>query len=103
MILKPMFGMKALYLDGKFYFCFATKQNPWRGLLVATERTQHEALIADFPALSPHPILPKWLYLPESSGTFERDATALVRLAKKRDPRLGIIPPPKSRAISRNS
>lgn len=92
-VLRPMFGGKSLYLDGKLMLYFAAKDEPWRGLLVCTDRTQHAALIADFPDLVSHPILPKWLYLPESAETFERQATRLVALARRRDARIGVSPP----------
>ena len=92
-VLRPMFGGKSVYLDGKLMLYFAAKDEPWRGLLVCTDRTQHAALIADFPDLVSHPILPKWLYLPESAETFERQATRLVALARRRDARIGVSPP----------
>jgi hypothetical protein len=94
---RAMFGTQAVYLDGKLMFCFATKGEPWRGVLVATERAHHAALLADFPALTPHPVLPKWLYLRESLDAFERTAERLVALARRRDPRLGVLPQPKRR------
>lgn len=91
-VLRTMFGAKAVYLDGRNVLCFCDGDEPWRGLLVPTDRAHHDALRAQFPALSPHPILGKWLYLPESADSFERDATALVRLARARDLRVGITP-----------
>ncbi|QYM80209.1 hypothetical protein K0B96_06225 [Horticoccus luteus] len=94
-VLRSMFGTKAVYLDGKMMLCFSAGEEPWRGLLACTDRTRHEALVAEFPSLAPHAILPKWLYLPESTDTFERTAAALVNLVRRRDPRLGIIPSPK--------
>lgn len=91
-VLRAMFGAKAVYLGGRMVLCFCAGEEPWRGLLVCTDRTRHAALLADFPALSPHPILPKWLYLPEAGASFESDATRLVALARQRDPRIGIEP-----------
>ncbi len=91
-LLRSMFGAKAVYLDGRMVLCFSSGAEPWNGMLVCTERSHHESLVADFPALSPHPILPKWLYLSDSADGFDRWAEALVSLAKKRDPRVGIIP-----------
>ena len=85
-----MFGAKAAYLGGRMMLCFAAREDPWRGVLVCTDQARHAALTADFPELTPHPVLPKWLYLPESIGSFERMAVQLVRLARARDPRLGI-------------
>jgi len=78
-------------------FCFCARDEPWRGVLVGTDQARHAALQAEFPELTPHPILPKWLYLPETSDHFERTAARLVALARRRDPRIGIIPKPRKR------
>lgn len=96
-VLRSMFGAKAAYLGGRMMLCFCASEEPWRGVLVCTDRTRHAALLADFPTLLPHPILPKWLYLPESVTSFESDAMRLVALARRRDPRLGIEPGPKKK------
>lgn len=102
-VLRTMFGTKALYLDGKLMFCFAAKQEPWSGVLVATDRQHHPSLMTELPVLTPHPILSKWLYLSVSSDSFEREAGHLIRLAKRRDERLGIVPPPRKRRPPRSS
>ena len=94
-VLRPMFGGKAAYLDGRLVLYFTAKEEPWRGVLVGTERERQTSLIAEFPRLAPHPVLPKWLYLPESADGFERTAERLVALSRRRDPRIGILPPPK--------
>lgn len=91
-VLRTMFGAKAAYLDGKLALCFCDGEEPWRGLLVCTDRARHAALTAEFPELTPHQILPKWLYLPESADVFERSATLIVSLARHRDPRIGVAP-----------
>jgi len=96
-VLRAMFGTKAVYLDGKLMFCFATKNEPWSGVLVATDRSHHASLIAEIPGLAPHPVLPKWLYLSEAADSFDREAEYLMRLAQRRDGRLGVVPPPKKR------
>ncbi|MEI6108252.1 MAG: hypothetical protein WCR49_14735 [Opitutae bacterium] len=98
-VLRSMFGGKSVYLDGKLMLYFAAKAEPWRGLLVCTDRPHHAALVADFAELHPHPILPKWLYLSESTETFERLATRLVALARRRDPRLGVMPQVKGKRL----
>ena len=98
--LRAMFGAKTVYLDGKLMCAFMAKEEPWRGLLVCTERAHHAALMADFPKLVPHSVLPKWLYLPESADSFERTAAKLVELARRRDPRIGVMPQPKKRQPS---
>jgi hypothetical protein len=96
-VLRAMFGAKAVYLDGKIMFCFMAKTEPWRGILLCTDRIHHAALRAEFPPLTPHPVLPKWLYLPETDNAFEPIGARLVALARRRDPRLGVVPPAKSR------
>lgn len=96
-VLRSMFGAKAVYLDGKIALCFCARQEPWRGVLVCTSNENHASLLAEFPALKPHPILPKWLYLPEHSDVFESLGEKLVALARRRDPRIGVTPKPKKR------
>ena len=91
-VLRAMFGAKAVYLDGKLMLCFMAKEEPWRGLLICTEKKHQASLIEDFPVLSPHSILPKWLYLPESADDFERSAERMVRLVRGRDYRIGVSP-----------
>lgn len=96
-VLRAMFGAQAAYLDGKLTLCFCAGDEPWRGMLVCTSREHHATLLADFPALAPHPILPKWLYLPETADAFERIGQAIVTLARRRDPRLGVVSQPRKR------
>lgn len=97
LLVKPMFGGKAVYLDGRFVVFLAYQEEPWRGLLFPTEREHQPALIADRPALVPHAVLSKWLYLSEASPRFETDAAWLIQLVRQRDPRLGIEPGQKKR------
>jgi hypothetical protein len=99
-VLRSMFGAKAAYLDGQLMLCFCAGDEPWRGVLACTSREHHPALLAEFPELKPHAILPKWLYLPETSEQFETVASKLVTLARRRDPRLGVTPKPRKRRRS---
>jgi hypothetical protein len=96
-VLGSMFGTKVAYLDGRLMLCFAPGEEPWRGILVCTERSHHAALIAEFPALAPHPILGKWLYIAESADAFERVGSQLVKAALARDPRIGVAAGEKKR------
>jgi len=96
-LLRPMFGAKMAYLDGKAMLCFMAKEDPWRGLLVCTERRHHAVLSAAFPGLAPHSVLGKWLYLPEANEDFETIAEKIVQAVLYRDSRIGVIPPPKKR------
>lgn len=100
-LLRPMFGTKAVYLHGKIVLCFSTREEPWRGVLVATERAHHASLLAEIPSLSAHPILPKWLYVPESSARFESTVERLVQLVRNQDPRIGVVPRAKKKGRSK--
>ena len=90
-----MFGAKAVYIDGKCQLLFMAKQEPWRGVLVCTDREHQQSLIQEFPSLAPHPVLAKWLYLPETSDDFESTAQRLVTLVRRRDGRIGVEGSPK--------
>ena len=94
---KKMFGCDAAYLDGLLYLVAADREDPWSGLLVCTSQERHEALLAEFPALRAHPVLGKWLYLPQTDEDFETVAARMAQLALARDPRMGVAPRPRSR------
>jgi hypothetical protein len=96
-VLKSMFGSRAVYLEGKLVLCFSANEEPWRGVLICTDKTHHESLMTEFPSLTPHPVLPKWLYLPESLNDFESTAQRLVKSVRSRDSRIGVAPQPKKR------
>ncbi|HEX2862156.1 MAG TPA: hypothetical protein VHN79_10975, partial [Lacunisphaera sp.] len=94
-VFKSWFGGRSIMLRGKHQLFLATQGEPWQGVLVCTFHEHQPSMRAEFPALKPHPILGKWLYLPETAETFERDALRLVRLARAGDPRLGVGPSPR--------
>ena len=96
-VLRSMFGAKAAYLEGKLMLCFCAGEEPWRGVLLCTDRSHHASLLAEFPVLAPHAILPKWLYLPEAAPAFERLTGQIVAHARRRDPRLGVTPKPRKK------
>lgn len=101
-VLKSWFGGRSIMLHGCHQLFLTTQGEPWQGVLVCTFHIHHASLRAEFPSLAPHPVLGKWLYLSETSETFEADARRLVLLAKARNPRLGIPPSPKKkRAVKR--
>jgi len=89
---RAMFGGRAIYYDGRMVLYLTMKEEPWRGVLLPTERESQAALVTEFPALRPHAVLPKWLYLPETEASFERDAQRLVALIRALDPRIGVVP-----------
>ena len=96
-LITSMFGGRFLYLDGKLMHYFSVKDEPRRGLLVCTDKTRHGIALNDFPMLSPHPVLSKWLYLREKVEAFEVIAGQHVSLTAKRDPRIGVEPKPRKK------
>ena len=94
---RKMFGADAAYLDGQLYLIVADRDDPWNGVMVCTSQERHAALLADMPSLKVHPILGKWLYLPQSDEAFESIAATLAELAVVRDARLGVTPKPRAR------
>jgi hypothetical protein len=89
---KPMFGCLALYLHGKLMLVLASGEEPWNGLLVPTEHQFHPALLKEFSDIIQHPVLKKWLYLPEATEDFESSAADIVDAIRMNDERFGVEP-----------
>jgi len=90
---RAMFGCRGCYLFGRLVLVLAARgKEPWNGLLVPTERRHQPALRRNHKNLIIHPVLKKWLYLPESNEDFEASALALVESILANDPRLGVEP-----------
>jgi hypothetical protein len=89
---QRFFSFDAAYLDGRLYLAVVDGEEPWSGMMVCTWREHHATLQAEFPQLTSHPVLGKWLYISQTHPEFESVAPELVALAGKRDPRLGIEP-----------
>lgn len=87
---KAMFGCRGCYLYGRLVLVLAAREKPWNGLLVPTEKKHHKSLLRDHKSLVTHPILKKWLYLPESDDDFEESARALVESILANNPRIGV-------------
>lgn len=94
---RRMFGCDAAYIDGLLCLIVADRNKPWNGLLVCTSHERHAALIADIPALRPHPVLGKWLYVPQDDPAFESTVEKMTALVLARDPRVGVEPKPRKR------
>ncbi len=94
---RAMFGCVGCYYQGKIVAVLADKEPPWRGFIVPVERDQHAAIIAEFPQLVPHPVLPKWLLLDDEHDDFEDAAECIVNYIREEDPRFGVIPKPKKK------
>jgi len=63
-VLGSMFGTKVVYLDGRLALCFSARTEPWRGVLVCTEREHHASLKREFPALARIPCFPSGCIFP---------------------------------------
>jgi len=92
---KKMFGCDAAYVDGRLCLVAADRDAPWNGLLVCTAQDQHASLVAEIPALRPHPVLGKWLYVPQTDPAFEDTVQAVTSLVRNRDARIGVEPKPR--------
>ena len=92
---KRMFGSDAAYIDGLLCLVAADRDEPWNGLLVCTSQERHAALREEMPALRPHPVLGKWLYVAQSDPAFEDVVKKMTSLVLARDWRVGVEPKPR--------
>jgi hypothetical protein len=91
LVLKSMFGCLAVYVDGKLQLVLADKEEPWNGVMVTLEKEFHIDIMRELPALAPHPVLGKWLYIPEDHPQFEAVADRISKLILRHDPRIGVV------------
>lgn len=94
---RKMFGCDAAYVGGRLCLAVVDRDEPWDGLLVCTAKEHHATLIEAAPGLRPHPILGKWLYIPESDERFEAVAALMVELVRHGDARIGVEPGSRTR------
>ncbi len=95
---KAMFGCRGCYLYGRLVLVLAARgEEPWHGLLVPTEKEHQPGLRRTHKKLIIHPVLKKWLYLPESDDDFEEAARAVVESILANNPRIGVEPKTRSR------
>ena len=87
---KPMFGCQACYLHGRLVLLLTSGAEPWNGLLIPTDYQFHDAIRKDFKTVKQHPVLKKWLYLPEASEDFESEAADVVEAIRMNDQRFGV-------------
>ena len=92
---KRMFSADAAYIDGRLCITAGERDEPWNGMLVCTSQDHHASLIEDMPALQPHPVLGKWLYVSQNDPAFETVVQQVVSLVLAHDPRIGVEPKPK--------
>ncbi len=100
---KPMFGCQACYLHGRLVLLLTSGAEPWNGLLIPTDHQFHESIKQDFMNVVQHPVLKKWLYLPEASEDFETVASDIVETIRINDQRFGVEPKERVRRKSTKS
>ena len=93
---KRMFGGLAAYLHERQMLVLVeptkTGRWKWHGVLVCTGHEHHASIRADFPALTPHAVLRKWLYIETAHQDFESTMEAVARRMARNDHRFGILP-----------
>ena len=101
---KRMFGGLAVYVHGRMVMVLAESAGDrdyrgkrydmdlWDGILLPTERDAHASLMNEFSSLLTHPVLSKWLYLPQTADDFEGAAMEIAQGVAQNDQRLGILP-----------
>ena len=93
---KRMFGGLAAYLFERQMLLLVepTKSGRWKwhGVLVCTDYEHHASIQAEFPALMPHEVLRKWLFIDSTHEDFESTMDAVANRVAGNDPRFGILP-----------
>jgi hypothetical protein len=93
---KRMFGGLAAYVFERQMLVLVepTKSGRWKwhGVLVCTGYEHHASIQAEFPALEPHEILRKWLFIDSRHDDFESTMEAVAKRIARDDPRFGILP-----------
>jgi len=93
---KRMFGGLAAYLHERQMLVLVeptkTGRWKWHGVLVCTGHEHQASIRGDFPALRPHDVLRKWLYIDSKHRNFERTMQGVARRMSLNDPRFGIVP-----------
>jgi hypothetical protein len=93
---KRMFGGLAAYLHERQMLVLVeptkTGRWKWHGVLVCTSHADQASIRADFPALRPHRVLRKWLYIDSMHEEFESTIQAVATRMARNDRRFGIVP-----------
>ena len=93
---KRMFGGLAAYLFGRLMLILVepTKTGRWRwhGVLIGTDHERQPAIVKEFPAVGPHDVLRKWLYIDSRHDDFESTMERVAKAVARGDPRFGVLP-----------
>lgn len=92
---KCMFGGLAAYLFERQMLLLVepTKSGrwDWHGVLVCTDYKHHASIQAEFPALMPHAVLRKWLFIDSTHQDFESTMQAVAKRVASNDARFGVL------------
>jgi hypothetical protein len=99
---KTMFGCLAVYLHGRLSLLLSSGEEPWSGLLIPTCHQFHDSILQEFGDVVSHPVLKKWLYLPEAVENFETVAGDIVETIRMNDPRFGVEPRERSKRVKKS-
>jgi hypothetical protein len=93
---RRMFGGLAAYLHERQMLVLVeptkTGRWKWHGVLICTDHEHHRSICSDFPALVPHAVLRKWLYIDSRHDDFEATMEAVAKRMAMDDQRFGIVP-----------
>ncbi|HTC36461.1 MAG TPA: hypothetical protein VK724_23980 [Bryobacteraceae bacterium] len=93
---KSMFGGLAAYLFERQMLLLVepTKSGRWNwhGVLICTDYRHHASIQAEFPALMPHGVLRKWLFIDSTHEDFESTMDRVAKRVAGNDLRFGILP-----------
>ena len=89
---RAWFGCRAVYIHGLMVLVLCSGEEPWNGLLIPTDHEFHDDIMKEYRGVVQHPVLKKWLYLPEGIEDFEAVASEVVRAVRIGDHRFGIEP-----------
>jgi hypothetical protein len=91
---KSMFGGLAAYLFERQMLLLVepTKSGRWNwhGALVCTDYVHHASIQAELPALMPHAVLRKWLFINSTHEDFESTMEAVAKHIASNDSRFGV-------------
>ena len=91
---KRMFGGLAAYLFERLMLVLVEPSKSgrwkWHGVLICTGFEHHASIQADFPALKPHEVLRKWLFIDSRDDDFESTVEAVAKRMARDDARFGV-------------
>jgi hypothetical protein len=93
---RRMFGGLAAYLFERQMLVLVeptkTGRWTWHGVLICTGHEHQPSIRAEFPALAPHGVLRKWLFVDSTHPDFELTMEGVARRMARNDQRFGVAP-----------